>query len=96
MMIIAAGLRQIHIDVDGERYVLFDQGIYKLPKHVTVKRKDGSDWVYCEAHADEQTGEGWAEIGGIKMELVYDPDVSADGGHTEMVIPSGDSDHWDD
>jgi hypothetical protein len=78
MMIIAAGLRQTHTDINGDKFVLFDQGIYKVPPGAKTKKIEGADWIFCEAHADENTGEGFADIGGVRMKLVYDPDASGD------------------
>lgn len=73
MKIIAAGLRQVHEDQSGEKFVKFDQGIYKVSDKAQVTRQDGADWVWCEAHADEETGDGWAEIGGRRAKLAFNP-----------------------
>lgn len=73
MMIIAAGLRQVHEGPKGSKFVKFDQGIYRIPDKAEITKQDGKDWVWCEAHADEETGDGWAEIGGKKVKLAFDP-----------------------
>lgn len=73
MKIIAAGLRQVHEDQNGKKFVKFDQGIYNVPDKAQTTHQDGADWVWCEAHADEETGDGWAEIAGKKQKLAFNP-----------------------
>jgi len=51
-MMIAAGIRQIHKDAEGNKIVKFDQGIYKVPKKAQIEKREGKEWVWCEAHAE--------------------------------------------
>jgi hypothetical protein len=66
----AGGLRKVrrnHDDKKKSATVLFDQGMYRLPPNAKTVKKDGEEWVECEAHVDTETGDGYAVIGGIKM-----------------------------
>lgn len=73
MMIIAAGFRQVRPGPGNKKIVKFDQGMYDVPDRASIQKYDGEDCVWCEANADEETGEGYAMIGGVKMPLSYNP-----------------------
>ena len=73
MQIIAQGLRQVKPGPNGTKIVKFDQGMYTVSEKAKIHHEGGEDWVWCDAHADEETGEGWAVIGGIKEKLSYNP-----------------------
>jgi hypothetical protein len=92
-MMIAAGIRQVHKDADGNKIVKFDQGIYKVPEKAQIEKREGEEWVWCEAHADagdvneaddpkdkggKKAKGNYALIGGQRVPLAMDPDLADD------------------
>ena len=77
-MMIAAGVRQIRKDTKGNKFVMFDQGSYEISDSAEITKKNGKEWVWCEAHADADSDESYALIGGKKVPLAVDPDLPED------------------
>lgn len=79
MAMIAAGIRQVHKDADKNNTVKFDQGIYKVPEKAQIEKREGAEWVWCEAYADADAKDGnYALIGGQRVPLAVDPDMPDD------------------
>lgn len=69
MALIGSGWRQVHMDSDENRYVMFDDGVYRLDKSVKIDQSEGEEWVWCESHADDDDEVAHANIGGAMMPL---------------------------
>lgn len=79
MVMLAAGVRKVLKDVEGNKTVKFDQGIYKVPDKAHIRKDGGEEWVFCEAHADpDNDKETYALIGGQRVPLAVDPNLSDD------------------
>jgi hypothetical protein len=78
-MMLAAGRRQVHKDVSGNKIVKFDQGIYKVPKKARIEKEDGHEVVDCEAYGDaDDDSKNYAIIGGVRVPLAIEPDLPMD------------------
>lgn len=67
MALIGSGWRQVHQDYEGNRYVMFDDGVYALDSDVKIERSEGEEWTWCESHNDDEEEIAHALIGGVMM-----------------------------